>query len=767
MRGIDPPLYHLSYIPGSARLSTYMFPRHRPNTCIPCEGGRDPSFRIQRTTPSVVFVEAKNAGSLIVLIAREGAESAAQLSYERESRQAGGHGPPTTPPPPPPSCPLQIKITSPPPLSPALFFFSILSSPPLPRRRGCRISPFPDTNTIPHPVAMPPDGEAAAADLAADELQSLSFGSSSDRSRSRSASTVSTATASCSTSSSGPLHLPLPPRSTGNPSAAASAQAAVVPRLGSVSLSDIRFLRRLGAGDIGSVYLAEVRPKDRHHPSGGGAAVLVAAKVMDRKELEGRNKEGRARTEREILEAVDHPFLPRLYGVAEGDRWSCLLTEFCPGGDLHVLRQRQPHRRFSEAAVSDTWLAVTARCESLTVHHLPATNNLTTWGDDGRHHHHRRIMITWYGGGADGDEHERRPCATAPEPLQQHQNTVASNMPALDSDTQVPGLVVNRRTEAQLALPVCVLWIGLFWLQTRVKFYAAEVVAALEYVHMVDIVYRDLKPENVLVRADGHIMLTDFDLSLKCDPTAPTPAHVISDPLSLAGRSATSTSCTISSCIVPTVSCFQLFPGRGRSRRRRRWRIKKPSSSGGGSNSFPSSNSSSSGLDLEFVAEPVELRSMSFVGTHEYLAPEIVSGEGHGSSVDWWTLGVFIFELLYGVTPFKGYDNEMTLANIVARALEFPKEPSVSSAAKDLVTALLAKDPARRLGATVGAAAIKRHPFFNGVNWALLRCAAPPYVPPPFTVANANKAGNGGGNNGNDEDVSDDDSCPGTPVEYY
>jgi len=303
----------------------------------------------------------------------------------------------------------------------------------------------------------------------------------------------------------------------------------------------------------------------------------------------------------------------------------------------------------------------------------------------------------------------------------------------------------------------------------RHRFYAAEVVAALEYIHMVDIVYRDLKPENVLVRADGHIMLTDFDLSLKCDPTAPTPAHVISDPLSLAGRSTASTSCAISSCIVPTVSCFQLFPGRGRSRRRRRWRTKKPSSSSGGNGSFPSGGG---GLDLEFVAEPVELRSMSFVGTHEYLAPEIVSGEGHGSSVDWWTLGVFIFELLYGVTPFKGYDNEMTLANIVARALEFPKEPSVSSAAKDLVTALLAKDPARRLGATVGAAAIKRHPFFNGVNWALLRCATPPYVPPPFSLGTvkagaAGGGGGGGGSNANDDDMSDDDSCPGTPVEYY
>ncbi|URE11271.1 hypothetical protein MUK42_24575 [Musa troglodytarum] len=145
---------------------------------------------------------------------------------------------------------------------------------------------------------------------------------------------------------------------------------------------------------------------------------------------------------------------------------------------------------------------------------------------------------------------------------------------------------------------------------------------------------------------------------------------------------------------------------------------------------------------------------MSFVGTHEYLAPEIVSGEGHGSAVDWWTLGVFVFELLYGVTPFKGPDNELTLANIVARALEFPKEPAVSASARDLIAGLLVKDPERRLGSTMGAAAIKRHPFFNGVNWALLRCAQPPYVPPPFSLVGLSR------------DASDD-SCPGTPVEYY
>ncbi|KAF9596988.1 hypothetical protein IFM89_014702 [Coptis chinensis] len=376
---------------------------------------------------------------------------------------------------------------------------------------------------------------------------------------------------------------------------------------GAVALNDLRFVYKLGSGDIGSVYLAELKSRTE---------CTFAAKVMDKKELASRNKEGRARTEREILEMLDHPFLPTLYACLESNRWSCLLTEFCPGGDLHVLRQRQPGKRYTETAV---------------------------------------------------------------------------------------------------------------------RFYASEVVVALEYIHMLGIVYRDLKPENVLVRADGHIMLTDFDLSLKCDSSTSTPQIVSTQTSSMVPPSGnhqidpppfTSSSCILPSCIVPAVSCF----------RKKQRRKKKQAHRGG----------------PEFVSEPIDVRSMSFVGTHEYLAPEIVSGEGHGNAVDWWTLGIFIFELLYGVTPFKGMDNELTMANIVARALEFPKEPSVGSSIKDLITQLLIKDPARRMGSTMGATAIKHHSFFQGVNWALLRCTTPPYVPPPFIY----------------RDVSDD-SCPDTPVDYY
>ncbi|KAF0924458.1 hypothetical protein E2562_010117 [Oryza meyeriana var. granulata] len=117
-------------------------------------------------------------------------------------------------------------------------------------------------------------------------------------------------------------------------------------------------------------------------------------------------------------------------------------------------------------------------------------------------------------------------------------------------------------------------------------------------------------------------------------------------------------------------------------------------------------------------------------GTHEYLAPEIIKGDGHGSAVDWWTFGVFLYELLYGKTPFRGPGNDETLANVVSQNLKFPENPSVSSNAKDLIKGLLVKEPENRLGSLRGAAEIKQHPFFEGLNWALIRSAAPPETRP-------------------------------------
>ncbi|KAJ8765060.1 hypothetical protein K2173_010537 [Erythroxylum novogranatense] len=367
---------------------------------------------------------------------------------------------------------------------------------------------------------------------------------------------------------------------------------------GILGVNHFRLLKRLGCGDIGSVYLSEL----------SGTKCYFAMKVMDKASLASRKKLLRAQTEREILQGLDHPFLPTLYTNFETDKFSCLVMEFCPGGDLHTLRQRQPGKHFSERAA---------------------------------------------------------------------------------------------------------------------KFYVAEVLLALEYLHMLGIVYRDLKPENVLVREDGHVMLSDFDLSLRCavSPTlvncaVPESEALRRNPAYCVQPACIQPSCIQPSCMAPT-TCFmpRLFLSKSRKDR-------KPKNEMGNQISpLP-----------ELIAEPTDARSMSFVGTHEYLAPEIIKGEGHGSAVDWWTFGIFLYELLFGKTPFKGSGNRATLFNVVGQPLRFPESPVVSFPARDLIRGLLVKEPQHRLAFKRGATEIKQHPFFDGVNWALIRCASPPEVPKPVQV---------------------------------
>lgn len=134
----------------------------------------------------------------------------------------------------------------------------------------------------------------------------------------------------------------------------------------------------------------------------------------------------------------------------------------------------------------------------------------------------------------------------------------------------------------------------------------------------------------------------------------------------------------------------------------------------------------------EFVAEPVTAFSRSCVGTHEYLAPELVSANGHGNGVDWWAFGILLYELIYGVTPFRGGSKESTLRNIASSRQVIchvgDKEEKEAAEARDLIEKLLVKDPRKRLGCARGATDIKRHPFFDGIKWPLIRNYKPPEV---------------------------------------
>ena len=109
-------------------------------------------------------------------------------------------------------------------------------------------------------------------------------------------------------------------------------------------------------------------------------------------------------------------------------------------------------------------------------------------------------------------------------------------------------------------------------------------------------------------------------------------------------------------------------------------------------------------------------RAMSFVGTVEYIAPEVIKNEGYAGTVDWWTFGILMYEMMHGKTPFKGKNNEDTFANIFLGTFDFPKDVEISNECKSLLRLLLAKDLNDRL---TSPSQIRQHAFFRGTNWAL------------------------------------------------
>ncbi|KAE8734753.1 Serine/threonine-protein kinase UCN [Hibiscus syriacus] len=242
-----------------------------------------------------------------------------------------------------------------------------------------------------------------------------------------------------------------------------------------------------------------------------------------------------------------------------------------------------------------------------------------------------------------------------------------------------------------------------------IQFYLSEILCALDHLHSLGIVYRDLKPENILIQRSGHITLTDFDLSryLRKKQLSHT-ANVFNDkkdPNSLPAIP------------VPRKhrrNFIQWIPVVAGDRHSKAYN-KKPK---------PSRVSPVNRRKLSFSDGE---RSNSFVGTEEYVSPEIVRGDGHEFAVDWWGLGILTYEMLYGMTPFKGKSRKETFRNVLYKEPEFmgPRNDLT-----DLIGRLLEKDPRKRLGYHRGACEIKEHTFFKGVRWDLLtEVSRPPFIP--------------------------------------
>jgi len=169
-----------------------------------------------------------------------------------------------------------------------------------------------------------------------------------------------------------------------------------------------------------------------------------------------------------------------------------------------------------------------------------------------------------------------------------------------------------------------------FFDEDTARFYASQVILAFEYMHSKNIIYRDLKPENLLLDDEGYLKVTDFGF-----------------------------------------------------------------------------------------AKIVTGRTYTLCGTPDYLAPEIVAGKGHGKGVDWWTLGILIYEMLSSYPPFYDEDPMKTYAKIMHGKITFPSH--FSKEAVNLIQRLLHHKATKRLGVVKGGAQnIKDHPWFKGFDWDAL-----------------------------------------------
>lgn len=185
----------------------------------------------------------------------------------------------------------------------------------------------------------------------------------------------------------------------------------------------------------------------------------------------------------------------------------------------------------------------------------------------------------------------------------------------------------------------------------QAKFYAASVTSIFEHLHSFDIIYRDLKPENLLLDSTGYLKITDFGF-----------------------------------------------------------------------------------------AKIVSYKTYTLCGTPEYIAPEVLLNKGHGKGVDWWTLGILMFEMLAGQPPFVDDDPMGIYQQILGGKIQFPR--SFDRNAKTLIKKLLNADLTKRYGCLKkGAEDVKAHKFFQKFSFAEL-LARKLTAPIPITVQDENDTSN-------------------------
>lgn len=280
------------------------------------------------------------------------------------------------------------------------------------------------------------------------------------------------------------------------------------------------------------------------------------------------------------------------------------------------------------------------------------------------------------------------------------------------------------------------------------KFYLAEMVLCIEETHKYKWIHRDVKPDNFLITSSGHLKISDFGLAFD-GHWAHTQTYYNEHRLSLMDKLGVR------------------IRGDQQDRQAASQQLTK-------TRSMPTITGPP-GAVVSDTSEPVRRTprlhhrkvARSIVGTSQYMAPEVIDGRLYDGRCDWWSIGIILYECLYGMTPFYREEREATKLAIVhfRQTFRFPDDGQPTTpAARELIRGLLshrrdrlsakyykfndfkydasgramvyipneeklAYDYAGRAVHPNDANAIKQHPFFHGIDWNNLHCMTPPFVP--------------------------------------